>query len=481
MNSSLKQNIVAGIIWQSLERCGSQLIQFIVSIILARLLEPRDFGLIAIVLVFLTISDIFVDGGFRNSIIQAKEITAQALSSIFWCNIAVAFLAYCILWAIAPYIADVYHHEELKRILRFLGIIPIIHGISVVNNSLLIKNMAFRKKLLITLSALSISAPVGISMAFFGHGVWSLVTMRIAEATVTTIVTITVVRWLPKFTFSLKSVSKLFSFGGKLLCISMLDQFFLNFFQLFVGKFFDISMLAFYNRGNSYAKLAMNTVNNSISPVMFPAFSRIQNDRAELKNLLCKSIKILMVIVIPLLAMLALCAHPLVIILLTAKWERCVFFLQMGCVEYSVWPLQILNIWCILSRGDSSSVLRMEIAKKVLLTLAVLLSIRYDLKIMIIAWTSVTIVNFFLNSYPNARQLKYGGLHQLVDLMPTLLVTAASLVLALPFCYVKCGPTLQLPLRIAVFGTVYVLLSMRFQRSTCDMLIRNIKSKIHRI
>lgn len=475
MIDNLKSKVVKGIIWQGIERFSTQGIQFCVSVILARLLEPEAFGLIALVLVFLVISDIFVDGGFRNTIIQSKSMTRLGMNSIFWCNLGIACCMYIILWCIAPYVARYYEHPELMKILRVLGVIPVIHSLAIVNNAVLIKEMMFKKKTIIAMGAICFSAPCGIIMAYCGMGVWSLIAMRLVEALALAILTICFVRWFPSFNFSWKKLCEHFKFGGNLLCTSLLDQLFLNGFQLFTGKYFNLSLLAFYNRGNSYAKLAMNAINNTISVVMFPAFSKLQNDPNALREALRKAIKVLLFIEIPLLCGLAVCAKPLVIILLTEKWSEATFFLVMACIEYLFWPLQVLNIWCVLARGESSTVLKIEIAKKLVLITAIVLTFHFGFKVMIAAWTAGSILNFGFNSYPNGKALNYGPYHQIKDLLPTFLITGVAAGLALLFIYVPCGSWGQLFGRGGIFVVVYLVLSLICQRQLFEQCLKLVK------
>ena len=238
MDAHIKSKIISGVLWQGMERFGTQGLQFVVSVILARLLAPEVFGLIAVVLVFLVISDIFIDGGFRNAIIQSQVVSELDLNSIFWCNLFIGIVLYFVMWFAAPWVAIYYGHDELRSILRVLGVIPAIHSSAIVNQALLLKRMKFKRKMKITLGALLLSAPCGIGMAYYGYGVWSLIAMRMVEAAVLAVTTICLVRWFPKWQFSWRSLAKHFKFGGNLLCVSLLDQLFINGFQLFTGKFF---------------------------------------------------------------------------------------------------------------------------------------------------------------------------------------------------------------------------------------------------
>ena len=463
--SVLKKDIISGIILQGIERFSTQGIQFIVSVILARLLAPEDFGLIALVTVFLVISDIFIDGGFRNSIIQSQDINNTALNSVFWCNLTVALVIYAVLWLSAATVANFYRQPLLEKLLRVIGIIAVLHSLAIVNNALLIKKMLFRVKLRITMIAIIISASVGITMAYCGFGVWALVYMKVAEAAVLSLLVIFSVKWFPKFCFSWSQLAKHFNFGGKLLCISLIDQLFLNGFQLFTGKYYSLTTLSFYNRGNSYAKLAMNTVNNTISVVMFPAFSKLQNNPAQLRNALRKSIRILMFLEIPLMFALWSCSFPLVILLLTDKWAASTYFLKWACVEYLFWPLQVLNIWCIMARGDSTTALKIEIIKKTLLGLVVLVTFSFGFKIMIAAWSAISLLNFFFNSSPNGKALGYGALQQLKDISPFIFIAIVSAAVASLFNFVSCDMWGQLAGRGVLFCATYLILSWLLQRS----------------
>ena len=433
---AIKDKVVSGVFWQGLERVGSYGIGFIVSIILAQRLSPEQFGVVAIMLVFTTLSNVFIDSGFSTALIQKKDMEDADCCSVFYINIVMAVVLYLVLYIAAPYIETFYEAEGLTLYLHVFSLFLIIRSFSLVQAALLRKRMLFHLSFRISWVALLISGAVGIAMAYSGCGVWSLVAQQLVHAVITVIMQWILIKWRPKLLFSWDRARDLFRFGWKMFFSSFLDTLYHDIYSLVIGKIADLEMLSFYDRGRQYPKYGMDVINSTIVGVMLPAFAEIQDDRVRMKLLTQRALKNIMFFVTPTLAFLFVFAHEFIAILLPEQWLPCVIFVRLSCITFFFWPFHTLNLQAITACGRSDIHLILEIIKKVQAVLLILATYRYGVVVMIEASTAMAIVCMFENAWYSRKLMDYPPWQQLWNTVPivlaTLFVSAVSYFAALP-------------------------------------------------
>ena len=348
MNSN---KVLSNFFWRFFERCGAQGVTFIVSIILARLLDPDVYGTVALVTVFTTIMQVFVDSGMGNALIQKKEADNLDFSSVFFFNISVCSLLYLIMFIAAPFIAAFYKMPELTSVVRVLSLILIISGVKNVQQAYVSRNMQFKKFFFSTIGGTIGAAVVGIVMAYLGFGVWALVVQMLFNAAVDTLILWITVKWRPKMMFSFQRLKTLFSFGWKLLASSLLDRVYNDLSQHIIGKLYSSNDLAFYNQGKKFPHLIVTNINTSIDSVLLPTMSKAQDDKNVVRSMTRRAIKTSTYIMMPVMIGLAVCAESLVSLILTDKWLPCVLFLRVFCITYAFYPIHTANLNAIKAMG----------------------------------------------------------------------------------------------------------------------------------
>jgi len=458
-----KSSIITNIFWKFAERTGAQVISFIVTIVLARLLLPAEFGLIAMVTVFITIANVFVSSGFGSALIQKKDVDNLDYSSIFFLNIGFSIILYGIIFVSAPIVANFYGYEILTSVMRVLGLRLILAAINTVQHAYVSQNMIFKKFFYATLGGTLVSAIVGITMAYMGFGVWALVAQYMVNTTVDTIVLWFTVKWRPQLQFSLIRVKSLFSFGWKLLFAGLLTTLSNQSRQLIIGKIYSPSDLAYYNKGFRFPQLVMVNINASISAVMFPVVSKAQDDLEHLKMLTRKFIRISSYFIFPMMMGLVVVAEPFVKLLLTEKWLPCVPYLRIACFTNTITIMQIAIQNAIMAKGRSDVFLKMDIILKVFSTTLLICVMRHG--VMAIALISIVSGTFsvVMKAIVSKHMIGYTYREHLSDNVP-IFITAAIMGAAVytinlfgfSSIITMC---IQIPLGIAI----YLLLSLLFK------------------
>ena len=359
------KSVFSNFIWRFAERCGAQLVTFIVSIVLARILMPEDYGTVALVTVFTTIMQVFVDSGLSTALIQKKDADDLDFSSVFYFNFAVCVILYLIMFFAAPIIASFYGIPELVSIVRVISLTIVISGVKGVQQSYVSRNMLFKRFFYATLGGTLFSAVLGIAMAYAGFGVWAIVAQQLSNTAIDTLILWITVKWRPKLIFSWDRLKGLLGFGWKMLCSALLDTVYNNLRSLIIGKIYSSADLAYYNEGKKFPNLIVTNINTSIDSVLLPAMSNEQDNRDKVKSMTRRSIMVSCYIMAPLMIGLACCASNIVTIVLTEKWLPCVFFLQIFCITYMFYPIHTANLNAIKAMGRSDLFLKMEICKKV--------------------------------------------------------------------------------------------------------------------
>lgn len=470
-----KKKVVSGLAWQYAEKCGAEVIQFVVSIIIARILSPSDYGLIGLITVFISVAGVFVSSGLGQALVQRKEIDNKDYSTVFFYSLAFSVLIYGILFFIAPYIAKFYSSPTLIQIVRVLGLTVIVGSINGVQRSYVQKTMQFRRFFVSTLWGKGISAIIGISLAYAGYGVWALVGQQLSMTITDTVVLWITVKWRPQLTFSVKRMKEMFSFGWKLLCSSLIDTIYNNIYSLVIGKTYSTSDLGFYNRGKQFPMLIINNINSSIQSVLFPVLSEVQDEKERLKSMVRRSMVTSTFLIFPAMAGLAAIAEPLTVILLTDKWLPAVPFIQFCCFTYAFWPISTANLQAINALGRSDIFLKLEIIKKIIGIIVLVLTLPHGLMVMMTARCFNTVLSSFINAYPNKKLLGYTYLEQVKDVAPSLVLSLIMAVAVLPITLLEIAPVLQIIVQIIVGVAVYFGLAKLFKFECLKYIINTIK------
>lgn len=461
--TNLKSKTLSSLAWKFAERCGAQGIQFVVSIILARLLTPADYGLIGLITVFLAIAMVFAQSGLGQALVQHKEIDQEEFSTVFYFSMVFSIVLYLILFLCAPLIAGFYNEPKLTAIVRVLGTTVIIGAVNSVQQAYVQKTMQFKRFFYSTLTGTLISAIIGIAMAYAGCGVWALVGQQISNQLINTAVLWFTVKWRPNFVFSVKKGLRLFSYGWKLLCSALLDTIYNNLYSLIIGKFYSAADLGYYNRGKQFPMLLIQNINSSIDSVLFPVLSEAQDDKERLKAMVRRSIVTSTFIIFPCMAGLAAVATPLTKLLLTDKWLPAVPFIQFCCFTYAFWPIHTANLQAIKATGRSDIFLKLEIIKKVIGVIALCVSIPFGLYAMMWASCITAVLSSFINASPNKKLLGYSYLEQLKDIMPSFLLSMLMCGVTLSLNFLHLGSLVTMLLQVIVGAAIYIGLAKLFK------------------
>lgn len=484
-NESIKKKTISGLLWKFGENGLSQIVNFVISIILARMLLPEDYGIIALVTVFITICDKLVVSGLATSLIQKKDADNKDFSTIFYFSLAIAVFLYGVLFVTAPLIADFFRAYERKlliNVIRVMGVQLVILAVNSVQSAYVSRTMQFRRFFWSTLGGTLVSAVVGIWMAYEGFGVWALVAQYLVKMLGGTVVLWFTAKWRPSLTFSLERFKSLYAFGWKIFVASMIKVLYNDLRSLVIGKFYSSAQLAFYNKGQSFPQLVESNVGGTIDSVFFPAISRKQSSKEELLSMLRRTVKISSFILVPLLVGLAAVAAPLVEVLLTEKWLPCVFYLQIISFSFVFSPMEIENLQAIKAIGRSDIVLKLEIVKKIVGVGLLVIAIPIGVEAIAISFLVGNVFAAFVNAFPNRTLMGYKYAMQLADILPPLLMSVAMYAAIWAVSFTGLPALVLLVLEVFVGATVYLLLavvtrneSFRYVINTVNRFVRKKK------
>lgn len=470
-----KGKVISNFIWRFAERCGAQGVSFIVSIVLARLLAPEMYGTIALVTVFTTVLNVFVDSGLGNALIQKKDADEIDFSTVFYFNLTICLFLYAAVFAVAPAIARFYNDLELVPIIRVLSLTIVISSIKNVQQAYVSRTLQFKRFFFSTLGGTIGAAIIGITMAYKGFGVWALVIQQIFNATVDTLILWVTVKWRPKAVFSFERLKGLASYGWKLLVSSLLDTVYNNVRQLIIGKLYSAADLAYYNKGKQFPNLVITNVNVAIDSVLFPVISANQDDTAQVKKMTRRAIQTSSFVIWPVVMGLAACAESIVKILLTEKWLPCVPYLQIFCFTYGFWPIHTANLNAIKAVGRSDIFLKLEIIKKVIGIASILISMPFGVMPMALAYMATAPLSAFVNATPNRKLLGYKYREQIMDMFPSMLLSFIMAVAVLMVGCIRINLFLTLVIQIIVGVLVYLCGAVLFKIDSLNYILRIIK------
>lgn len=475
-----KNVILSNFIWRFAERCGAQLVTAVVSVLLARLLAPDDYGMIALVSVFTNIMYVFVDCGLSTALIQKKDADDLDFSSVFYFNFAVCVLIYLIMFIAAPYIAAFYKRPGLTPIVRVISLTLVLSGVKSVQQVYVSRNMLFRLFFFSTLGGTLFSAALGLWMAYAGFGVWALVAQQLSNTTIDTLILFLTVKWCPKKIFSWQRLKGLLSYGWRLLASSLLDTVYNNLRSLVIGRVYTSADLAYYNQGQYVPNTIAVNVDSSIDSVLFPAMSAVQDEPALIKDMTRNAIKMSVYIIAPLMMALAFCAEPIVRLFLTDKWLPCVPFLRISCITYMFYPIHTANLNALKALGRSDLYLRLEIIKKIIgLTLLLL---TYRISVMAMAYSLIlsSLLSQLINTWPNRKLLDYRYLEQLKDILPSILLAVFMGCCMWLVNLAHLPDIVTLVVQILIGAAVYLGGSALLKLDTFEYLWNVVKPKIQK-
>lgn len=475
-----RTSTITNFLWRFAERCGAQIVSFIVSIVLARLLAPEVYGTVALVMVFTSILEVFIDSGFGNALIQKKDADDLDFSSVFYFNVAMCLALYGLMFAAAPVIAAFYDDVSLTPIIRVLSLTLVISGIKNVQQAYVSRQMIFKKFFFATLGGTIFSAVLGIAMAYAGFGVWALVAQRLCNTTIDTLILWITVKWRPIAAFSWQRLKGLLSYGWKLLASGLLDTGYNNLRSLVIGKLYTTEDLAYYNQGDKFPNLIVSNINSSIDSVLLPTMSSVQDDHSRVKDMTRRAIKTSTYIMAPLMMGLAFCAEPIVSLILTDKWLSCVPYMRIFCITYMFYPIHTANLNAIKAMGRSDLFLKLEIVKKVVGMVLLLVSMRISVMAMAYSLIISSVTSQVINSWPNKKLLDYPYLSQLKDILPGILLAIfmGGCVSFVPL--LGLGNLATLAIQIPLGAAIYLALSALLRLDSFEYLLGMVKSYLNR-
>lgn len=410
--------VLSGLFWKVLENGGTQGVQFLVSIVLARLVAPEQYTSVALITIFIAIANVLIQNSFNTALIQNRDVTEVDYSSVFYLNLVVAGILYVILYLASPWIAQFYRIPELSAMLRVLAITLFFGAVVSVQNAIVARTMNFKRLCIASFITALLSGVIGVFMAYGGYGVWALVAQQFANSLLLMLTLGILVAWRPSLTFSWARIQVLFSFGWKLLCSGFLDTIYTNLYGLVIGKIYNPVMLAYYNRGNQFPLLIANNLGGAIQSVMLPAYSMNQDDKEKVKQMVKRTIVTGSFAMFPLMAGMMAVAEPMISLMLTDKWLPTVPFLRLLCISYALWPIHVANLQAMNALGRSDKYLKLEIIKKALGMLSLIATIPFGVYAMVLVKTLMEFVCFFINAHPNKKMLNYGFGEQCIDVLP---------------------------------------------------------------
>lgn len=480
-NNSLKGKTFSGFIWRLAERFGAQGVSFIVSIVLARLLAPSTYGLIAMATVFTNILSVFVDSGMANALIQKKNADDLDYSTVFYFNMVMSAFVYLIVFFTAPLIAGFYNNSELITLIRVLSLSLLIYGVKSIQQAYVSKHMIFKKFFFATLGGTLFSAVLGILLAYLGAGVWALVAQQLSNALIDTIVLWFTVKWRPKWMFSFKRLKGLFSFGWKLLLSALIDTVYNNLRSLIIGKKYSSEDLAFYNKARNFPNIVITNVNSSIDSVLLPTMSSVQDNKESVKMITRRAMKTSTYVMAPLLIGLAFCGKPLISLLLTDKWLPSYPYMIIFCITYMFYPVHTANLNAIKALGRSDLFLKLEIVKKVVGIVAILITFKISVMAMAYSLLFVSVASQIINSWPNKKLMNYSYIEQLKDILPGILLAVFMGGCVWTITLFNLPPIITLIIQVPLGAIIYIGLSALLKLESFTYCLGIVKPMINKV
>ncbi|MFN4762611.1 lipopolysaccharide biosynthesis protein [Gillisia sp. Q332] len=462
---SLKEKAISGLIWTFAQQFGHQLIGFIVSVILARILLPAEFGLIGMISIFFGVGMVLLDGGLTQSLIRSKELDEDDYSTVFFFNLFASFVIYVIIYISAPLIGNFYDQPILITVIRLYCLTFIISGFGAVQQARLTKNMEFRVQALMTVPATLIGGGVGVAMAYMGYGVFSLVWSQIVTSVISVSQLWFYTKWMPNLTFNFTKFKDHFNYGYKLTLSNLLNKIFQNLYIIIIGKYFSAAQVGFYTRADSTTKLPVTNISNALNKVTFPMFAAIQEDNVRLKRVYRQLMQMVVFVIAPILILMAVLAEPIFRFLFTEKWLPAVPYFQILCISGILHPVHTYNLNVLKVKGRSDLFLKISIINKVITIIGIIIGIQFGIFGLLYAQVIVSFTTFFLHAYYTDQFINYSAWEQIKDLIPIILLSllCGGIILYLDLLLVNYLDFFRIITGLTVGGGVYFLLAWIFK------------------
>lgn len=471
-----KEKVLSGLIWTFGERITAQGVSFVLSIILARILMPEEYGLIAMVMVFINIANVFTNGGFGEALVQKKDSDETEFSTMFFCTLGVSMVIYIVLFIFAPFISEFYRTPAITWVLRILAFKIIISSLSTIQHAYVQKYMLFRKFFFSTLGGTLFSGIIGIAMAKAGFGVWALVAQYLSNTTIDTIVLLMTVSWRPHLTFSKKSAIELMNFGWKMVLANLVNAIYNELRSIIIGRSYSSADLAYYNKGNQIPSLAITNIDTAIGNVIFPAMSTAESPE-KLKTIGRRAMKTTSYIIFPIMVGLIVVSRPLITLLLTKKWDSSIIYMQILCIYWMTQPIQTTNWQIIKAMGRSDLCLKLELLKKAIGIIMVVAAMFISVKAIAISAAVFGVISMIINILPNKKLINYSIIEQMLDIIPALGISIVMGVIVYLCSYMTLPTIVILIIQVIVGVTIYVCLSYILRLDSYMYLIGVVKNR----
>jgi len=463
MSDQLKSKALGALSWSMVQELSQRGLQFAIGILLARLLDPKEFGMVAMLTIFIAVSQALLDSGFGSALIQRKQTSPADESSVFFFNLAIGLILACLLYLCAPFVADFYAQPQLVDLLRVLAIVLVINSFALVQNSLLVRGLDFKSQAMVSVTSMIVSGSVALLLAWQGFGVWSLVAQQVTNSLVRAIMLWRVNPWRPKWLFDFQALRSLFRFGSGMMGSAILNTLFDNLYALVIGRLFSAVTLGHYTRAYTLQNIVSQAPAMVANRVTFPLFAKLQQDPERLKRALEKAMTGLAFLQFPVLLGMAAVAQPLVVVLLTEKWLPCVPYLQLLCFAGILYPMHLLNLNVLTAHGKSGRFFRLEIIKRALVVLNIVVTYRWGVLAMVCGQAVNSVISFFVNAYYTKDLVGYSIPEQLKDLSPYFVAAGLmALLVRVVDLPLPAGHwvSLQLAFKVLVGAIVYGVLCL---------------------
>lgn len=477
MSESLKQKTAKGVLWSSVEQFSVQIIQFVLGLVMARILSPHDYGLVGMILVFTSIAETFVNSGFSNALIRKQNKTEVDYSTAFYFNIVVGLVAYFILFFLSPFIARFYNEPLLESLTKAISINVFINSLGIVQRARYSIKVDFKTQAKATTTSVLISGIIGIWMAYSGYGVWAIVWQSVIRNGLNVALLWIFAKWLPSLQFSWASFREMWSFGYKLLLSGLIDRIYTNIYQLIIGKVFSAQDLGNYTRAQQFASFPSSNINGIISRVTYPILSSIQDDDVRLERVYRKYLRLSAFVVFPLMVGLSALAEPLIISILTEKWRAAIILLQIICFAMMWYPIHAINLNLLQVKGRSDLFLKLEIIKKLMGVTILCITVPMGLVAMCVGSIFGNILGLAVNTYYTGKLINVGFWLQMRDLLPTLLLSLfMGVVVFLSVMFISSN-IVKLVVGVVVGVVFYIGVAYLFKMEELSDLLSLVKRK----
>ena len=479
MNEVVKnEKVIASLVWKFLERGGVQVVQFIIQILLARLLLPQDYGIIGLITIFIAVANVFVESGFNTALLQKKEVDELDYTTAFTVCFIISIVLYILLFFFAPMIAHFYNMEILTHVIRILSLTLIIGAVNTIQITIYSRNFQFKKLFSCSLLSVILSGGIGVYLAYLQFGVWALVFQQLAQKTLVTLIMLYSNTWRPKFYICKQRLKSLFAFGSRLLISNLMNTLYNNIHGLVIGKVYSSDILGYYNRADQFPNIIVNNINSSLQSVLLPAMSQQQENIPRLKAMVRRTIKTSSFLIFPMMLGLAACAQSVVSLILTDKWLSCVPFLQLLCLSYALYPIHTANLQAINALGRSDIFLKLEVLKKVVGIGTLFISIPLGITVMVIFQPIVGFIFAFINAAPSRRLMNYSYWEQWKDIFPSLV---AALCMGGVILMIDKGlvfPSyVKLMIEVPLGMLIYIVISKVSKNEAMNYLLVKLKNR----